>query len=338
MRGMEGVHLPDLVLSDARVEDLTASLAAGGQTLFVVDPYNAAAVATDGPRLVVADIVHDGLPDRAAVTGFERVVAIGGCSALDAGRYYAAGADLVVVPTILSTSCISSHISVVRRAGDKRSLATTVPQRTVVPLGTILATPAAQLVKWSASGFGDLFANLSASVCHAVATDTVQWDRFARDADEALQAMAWVLTDFDGYHDRTIRRLATHLHQASVDVVRRGSNELSAGFEHWLYEALLQRQPYRHDVQTHGILVALGSLLVLRIFEKLGGPWQLSDQLQRACAKVGLPVTASELAALGIERHHVLDAVGALAHRQHFVSRYVDAEGFGVFDEVFGVV
>jgi glycerol dehydrogenase-like iron-containing ADH family enzyme len=265
------------------------------------------------------------------------VVAVGGFSALDAGRYYVAGGDLVVVPTILSTSCISSHISVVRRQGDKRSVPTTVPLRTVVPVGTILQTPADDLVKWSASGFGDLFANLSASVCHAVASGNVTWEAYAADADEALQALDWVLNDFDGYYDGTIRQLATHLHRASVDVVCRGSNELSAGFEHWLYEALLQRNAYRHDVQTHGILVAIGSLLVLRIFERQGGPWQLSDKLKQACERVGLPVTAPALRAIGIERQHVAEAVESLAHCQHFVSDHVQAEGFGIYDEVFGV-
>jgi glycerol dehydrogenase-like iron-containing ADH family enzyme len=340
----ERVHLPELVLTDARVEEVAPGLAGGGRTLFVVDPFNAPALATDpaGPgdydTLIVDGISHDGLPDPQALGNFDRVVAVGGCSALDAGRFYAAGGELVVVPTILSTSCISSHISVVRRQGDKRSLQTTVPQQTVVPLGTILQTPPADLVKWSASGFGDLFANLSASVCHAVASDRVEWATYARDADEALQALDWVLHGFDGYNDGTIRRLATHLHRASVDVVRRGSNELSAGFEHWLYEALLRQNPYRHDVQTHGILVALGSLLVLRVFEHQGGPWQLSDRLQRACAIVGLPVTSEALLAIGIHREHVAAAVESLAYRDHFVTRYVQQHGFGVYDEVFGVV
>jgi glycerol dehydrogenase-like iron-containing ADH family enzyme len=330
------VHLPELVLTAERVEDVVPSLTDGGRTLFVVDPFNAPAVPPGDPTLIVDDIFHDGLPAPESLGGYDRVVAVGGCSALDAGRFYAGGGTLVVVPTILSTSCISSHISVVRRAGDKRSLATTVPQRTVVPVGTILQTPPADLVKWSASGFGDLFANLSACVCHAVATDTVHWETYAAHAGEALQALDWVLTGFDGYNDGTIRQLATYLHRASVEVVRRGSNELSAGFEHWLYEALLQRNPYRHNVQTHGILVALGSLLVLRVFERLGGPWQLSDRLKQACGIVGLPVTTAALAAIGIERAHVIDAVASLAHRGHFVSRYVEAEGFAVFDEVFG--
>jgi glycerol dehydrogenase-like iron-containing ADH family enzyme len=324
-----------LVLSDARVEAIIPTLVTGERPLFVVDPYNAPTVPGGATAVVVADICHDGLPARDALGAFDQVVAVGGCSALDAGRYYAAGGDLVVVPTILSTSCISSHISVVRRHGDKRSLPTTAPKRTVVPVGTILQTPQAALVKWSASGFGDLFANLSASVCHAVATDRVQWEAYAADADEALRALDWVLINFDGYHDATIRRLATHLHNASVDVVRRGSNELSAGFEHWLYEAMLQRNPYRHDIQTHGILVALGSLLVLRVFEHLGGPWRLSERLKQACAIVGLPVTHEALAAIGIERAHVVDAVESLAPRDHFVSHFLLAEGFGVYDDLF---
>jgi hypothetical protein len=74
---------------------------------------------------------------------------------------------------------------------------------------------------------------------------------------------------------------------------------------------------------------------VLRVFEHLGGPWRLSERLKQACAIVGLPVTHEALAAIGIERAHVVDAVESLAPRDHFVSHFLLAEGFGVYDDLF---
>jgi hypothetical protein len=42
------VHLPELVLTAARVEDVAPGLAGDRRTLFVVDPYNAPAMADAG--------------------------------------------------------------------------------------------------------------------------------------------------------------------------------------------------------------------------------------------------------------------------------------------------
>lgn len=267
---------------------------------------------------------------------FERVVAIGGCSALDMGRFLAGPRELVVVPTVLSTSCISCDLSIVRRGGVKRSLRTTAPTRTLVPLMAILDTPPAALRKWCASGFGDLFANISATACHAIAHGQLDRSVLRQHAPDAFDALDWVLGDFTGYDEVALRHLAALLHATAVEVVRAGHNTFSAGFEHVLYEQLIRMQPYTHDEQTHGILVSIGTLLVAHMVDRLLPGTELGPRLRRAYRRVGLPASLAELERLAIRSEHLLAAFRELSAHDNFLTRHVQEAGEAFLVEVYG--
>lgn len=331
------MRLPELQFIDGQLERLVSQLANEAPTLFVVDPHNAPLPGPGEATLVVRDIYHTDLPATLDASRYQRVVAIGGCSALDMGRFLAGDRELVVVPTVLSTSCISCDLSIVRRDGQKRSLRTTAPTRTIIPLRAILDTPPAELRKWCASGFGDLFANISATACHAIAHKELDVTALRGHASEAFAALDWALGSFTGYDEEAIRRLAGHLHRASVEVVRVGHNVYSAGFEHVLYEQLIRDRSYTHDSQTHGILVSIGTLLVAHMVDRMETGTDLAQQLRQAYGRVGLPSSLAELAHLGIRTEHLLAAFEELRHHDNFLTRHVRMAGESVLAAAYGL-
>ena len=96
---------------------------------------------------------------------YDKVIAIGGCTALDFGRACAIGKTLIVIPTLLSNACLSTNRSVINYSGIYHTEVTTAPSQTIVSLPEVMSRHArGEKYKWLASGFGDLFSALSASI------------------------------------------------------------------------------------------------------------------------------------------------------------------------------
>lgn len=256
---------------------------------------------------------------------YARVLAVGGCTALDMGRACAVGKEVIAIPTILSTACISVDLSVIRYPEGTRLERTVAPTKIIVSIPSIKNTSHYDLELWSQSGFGDIFARISAAIEKEMRD--IQWSYHSahpsgiledwairRDVPNAIDALEWVLHSFTGYTEDCLRRLATYSHNESVRVIIRGNTNLSAGGEHTLYHHLVeQHDEYTPSRPTHGQIVAMGTLLVARIFAEKTGDYKMYEQLRAAYTKLGLPTNYDELRKIGIEKEHIVKGLHAMS-------------------------
>ncbi len=284
-------------------------------TLIIADEYNYVSL-NHSNALLVGDCLSSTIEDIKK-RHYSTVVAVGGCTALDVGRACALG-RIICVPTILSTSCISVDRSIVRHAMEFVSVKTVIPQATIISVPEICQTPH----KWSQSGFGDLFANISASI-------DVQWERGCISEDlvrqnipKCFEALEWVTRGFDCYDEICLRKLAVYLHNSSLDVIERGDTKLSAGGEHELYYKMIVQQPqYTPSQPTHGQLVAMGALMVCKIYSQEIDSC-LYDQLWLAYQRLGLPISYRELEGVGIEKQHIVAGLESMTDSQTYLGQY----------------
>ncbi len=300
---------PELIFTDDPLEKLLTVLA-DSNTLLVTDPRNYPSVKNYGKTIMVKNNFYALSYEDMQNNAYNRVIGIGGCSALDIGRIYAEGIKFIAIPTVLSTSCISVNISILRAKDETKRIKTVIPDRTIISFPELFRAEEKDLKKWSSSGFGDLFANISASIDFEYKNNSFSLENIYKNAEEAFSAMEWVLSDFNGYNNYdTLKKLATYLHNSSLDVIRRGNNELSAGCEHKFYETIIRQQIYSNQIQTHGILVSIGTLITILIFEKLSQNKNIFSKLKEAYKKLGLPVNYKEFLETGIEKIHIIEAL-----------------------------
>ena len=327
-----------LDISSLTVVELVAALA-DGSTLVLCDEHNFPALSCSCSPVLVKDCAISRVEEILSEHTFDRVVAVGGCTVLDVGRAVAVDNPrrLVVVPTILSTTCISSNISILRQDGRNRLQVTSLPERCVLCLPTIMNTDAISLQRWCQSGFGDLFANLSASIDLQHEMGDLTFEKVKANVPLTIEAMRWVVEDFTGYDEAALRRLGSYLHEASLAVVRRGDTRLSSAGEHVLYHRLIERQPhYQKGVPTHGQIVSVGTLIALRLYAIETGENELEKLVHEAYRKLGLPLCWSELEAIGMTYEHLVDALDHLNWPKRFLGEWAAKKDWQVLQEIFG--
>jgi glycerol dehydrogenase-like iron-containing ADH family enzyme len=285
-------------------------------TLVLADPYNfpeasrfRSAVCVDG-----ADVERcRNLVNRSG----QDVIAIGGCSVLDVGRYiaYRSKSRLTAIPSILSTTCISVNRSVLYHHDTPVRRVAVAPAETIISLPLLMSGHPETVAKWTHSGLGDLFANLSAAIDFAVRGP--ESGSAARDILQALvpdtfAALDWCLNTFRRYDEEALVRIASFLHNSSMDVIINNSTALSAAGEHDLYYALIKRRKYSRQCPTHGELVSVGTLISALVYSWDYREADLYRQLREAFIRVGLPVNFRELKTVGVEREHILDGLTSI--------------------------
>lgn len=287
------------------------------QTILVADAHNYVRVLGRVPTFLVRDQSVQEIKSILDHGGYDRVIAIGGCTALDIGRAVSKNAQLFVVPTVLSTSCISNNRTVVHDADGYRSFETQAPERTIIHMPSLMEPKPEVIKKWSASGYGDLFANISASIDYHArrkgSLQNVQIVDIEREAAVAVHALNHVAQDFVDFDEAALRTLGGFLHETSLEVIDHGGSELSAGSEHALYYQMLLAQQYPKENPTHGELVSIGTLMNVKLFEKATGNPVLFNTLVAAYKKIGLPVSEQELLRIGVDLSHIEQGVAAVA-------------------------
>ncbi|MDQ7826486.1 MAG: iron-containing alcohol dehydrogenase [Candidatus Eremiobacteraeota bacterium] len=327
------MNLPELVISEKTASGLLAEFPLQGM-LLVADSHNGPLAEASGFTVKVINSHHEIHFNDVDSSRFTGVIALGGCSALDVGRYIAGGRPFFGIPTILSTSCISVNISILRSRQEERMVKTVTPEKTIIPMGTILSTPRDELERYSASGLGDLLANMSASINYGYSHGDLSYERLRENAALAFDALGWIRDSFTAYDRPALVRLATYLHDSSLEVIRRGSPELSADFEHRFYETIIRQQRYSSTIQTHGFLVMPGTLMSVFVYEKHSEPRGLTEQLKKACCKAGIPASYGEFGKYGIAREHILEALGELRDGPSLVAHSLREEGTAFVDEL----
>ncbi|MHB2017983.1 MAG: hypothetical protein ACYCW6_13615 [Candidatus Xenobia bacterium] len=333
---------PELVLSEDPVAEITRRYA-GPDTLIVTDAHNYDALKHLGACVQIdhgtPEQVHD-IVSRPEFSKYKRIVGVGGCLALDMARAAAVdGQDLVLLPTLLSTNCITKNRTVLGENIDEFSYRSGTPRQVVIPVGDILRQPADVRARWSQSGYGDFFAKLSAMIDQLTAAGKPATLVNMRGIDaEVVDGLDWVNHSFTGYNRDGIEHLAHYAHDAGVKVVHAANNDISIGGEHTLYKAVLDLYPDLRQVATHGQIVAIGTLIAARELSESTGDAELYDSLHHAFQKLGIPTRWKELNAIGLTRDVLEKTLGRIAQpdvKPSYLSSYFKTHDFSILDRIF---
>lgn len=305
-------------------------------TIIVTDLWGYPRLSKLGRTVAVRDCYFATVDKIKREEKYSRVLAVGGCTALDVGRACAVGKEVITIPTILSTSCISVDRSVIRYPHGSKLERTIAPTRTIISIPSITETHIADLEKWSQSGFGDLFANISASIDLQYKRGNLSYKTVRDNVSECFEALEWVIDQFKGYDEDCLKKLATYSHNSSLNVIERGDTTLSAAGEHKLYHKMTdQNAQYTEDRPTHGQLVALGTLIAGRIFAEQTEDGMIYRQLRAAYEKLGLPLSYKELLKIGIERGHIIQGLDSITDSKTQLGDYFSQRDYSLLDEVF---
>lgn len=340
--GAEPDFIPELILSDSSLGDIAGDLA-GPDTLFVTDQYNYARLKDLGPTVEVqattAEQVHQIL-DLPEFPSYRWVVGVGGCAALDVAKAVAVHKHLKVIPTLLSTNCITKNRSVIGTGLDAVSYRTATPEEVIVPVEELARQDEPTRTHWSQSGWGDFFAKVSAMIDQEWEKDGLaSLDRMQEIDPTIVAGLEWVNHNFHGYDRDSLAHLAEVVHDAGVRVVEVGRNDISIGGEHKFYKAMMELYPHLRHLPSHGQVVAIGTLVAARAYSEEQQMPELYDTVRAAFEKLEIPTSYEELEKVGITREvleRCLDRIGQPPVKSTFLGSYFQSHGFELLDDVFG--
>lgn len=329
-----------LVFTNESPAALTKAFA-DAHTLIIADPFNAPLLEASGVE-TVDDQVYEHIEEIKRSRSYRSVLAVGGCTALDFARACAINRPLVVVPTILSNSCLSTDRSVIKRGGIYRSEKTSAPQQTLISIPAVMHSHSEPTNKWSGSGIADLFAAISAAIewewsQRGRSFVGMTLDSLARWIPLCMDAFEWSMTLIGQLEKRDLLVLAYYLHESSLDVVRNGHSTLNAGAEHALYYQMQQRRKYPKSIATHGRLVSIGTLLTTHLFADRTCNTDIYELLQRIYRTVRLPMSYAELSAFGIHREHVFQGLREVSDMDCLYSHLPMDELCSRLDAIYGM-
>lgn len=241
---------------------------------------------------------------EAEVTRLESdaIVAVGGGSVLDTGKFVAArlGMAVVAVPTQISHDGIVSPVAVIRDGDNrKRSLAATMPAAVIAPLHWIQDAPTPMLL----AGIGDLLSNFSAIEDWRLAQDH-QRDRFddfsAFLARHAARSVLRSLLQGASVRSRDfVLELLEGLMLSGLAMAIAGTSRPCSGSEHLISHAL----DYLYGgVAAHGLQVAAATVPMLL----LQGQDGLARDVFRVYRALNMPTSLPDL---GLTRDQIVEVV-----------------------------
>ncbi|AOS46122.1 NAD(P)-dependent glycerol-1-phosphate dehydrogenase [Lacunisphaera limnophila] len=251
------------------------------------------------------------------------VIGCGGCTALDVARYVGWRMPLILVPTIISTKCISVHRAILQKEdGTELRLLRQQPIQTIVPTREIANMPQELNRYWSISGVGDTLAEISAALDEAECElPRPNFEALLRRVPVASEALDWALAGRIEYcEEAVVRKFAELSHHASLEILANPQHRYYRGSEHYFYYAL-RRLPGFRWMPAHGWLVLLGSLLNAAVYRDSTGdatPW---ETLRRACCSLGVPVSLTEWSQIRVTSGDILIALNAVDEPRSLFSR-----------------
>lgn len=272
---------------------------------------------------------------------YSKTIAIGGCTSLDVGRAIAKDGNLIIIPTVLSNSCISVNRSILFHEGKILSEKTTTPDKTVISLATLMDNSPEVIKKWSGSGFADLFANISASIDYEYRNNNkslndVSINQIESNVPDVFNALNWVIDSYDTFDKEALKKLAHYLHNSSIDVIEKGDTRLSVADEHKMHYIMLRNEHYSRSIATHGRMVSVGTLISARIFGEFISDLTLYDMLREAYKKLGLPLNYKELEDAEMKKDHIIRSLDDLQEESDgLISKYVSENGYDILDKIF---
>lgn len=253
------------------------------------------------------------------------IVGVGGCTALDVARACATEKiPCVLLPSILSTVCISVNKAVLNDAGDIKTFNTESPQKVIISTCDIFNLNK-EMVRWARAGFGDLFAKIGASIDVVFRKclkdkDVISLDKIRRNIPEVFDAIDYVYEHFNNYSKKDLEFLAVFLHEASVSIIIRDTFELSGGAEHNLAYEIEKKYFDKKHKPEHGLIVSVGLLIELRVLGELTGDMSLYNKMRVIFGKLGLPKTYNELINIGIEKKQIVYGIEKISNLNTLLS------------------
>lgn len=273
--------------------------------------------------------------------GHKVVIGVGGCTALDVARACATEhIPSVLIPTILSTVCISVDKSVFKEKGETKTFHTESPHEVILSRPAIMQTERTEMLRWARSGYGDLLAKVGAAIDVVYretqkTKDVLSIEKVRRLIPEVFDAIVYVTNQFNGFNENDIETLGVYLHEASASVIVRDSFELSGGAEHNL-AYIIERKYWKKGRKKpdHGIIVAIGNLLVMRLFSDVIGDDALYKTMRHAYEVLGLPTTYQDIEEIGVTKTSITKGIRDMRHFNTFLSRHA-SRAIELLDDVF---
>ncbi len=331
------MKLPRLLFKEQKLEDILRQIS-DKDTIVIADDYNFEIIKDiDFERRDIIRIEKASKKEVEKVkknTNYITIIGIGGCSALDFARACGKeGCNFCAIPSILSTACISVNKSILYENDHPIVKTTLSPKEVIISWPLITSTEASELKKWSASGFGDLFAKISAivdfiyregkisedKITYTLIEEFISWNNLLN----LLQILNWVNEKFETYDKDTLKKLAIWLYRVGLENILQNSTLSTAG-EHQLYYKMQEQQKYDRRLPTHGQLVSIGTLITAKIIEKKAKEDILFKKLKRAYKKLGLPVTYKDLSNIHVEKNHIVAGIKAMEKQYFFLSTFFD--------------
>jgi glycerol-1-phosphate dehydrogenase [NAD(P)+] len=232
-----------------------------------------------------------GLDVFCAQHNIEGLVAVGGGRVIDVCKMVAKHRNfpVLVVPTALSSDCISSPVAVIQEVDGSVSVPAQMPVGVMIDLDVVRHCPRAVLL----AGLGDLLSNLSASLDWQLAVDEGmdRWDGFADMlARQAAEQVLFLQPDKVFERDGLVR-LAEGLVMSGIAMAIAGSSRPCSGAEHLISHAI---DELKVGKGSHGQQVALGVLYVQALREELGLPL-VAREAEQLIRQSGLPKDPSAI-------------------------------------------
>lgn len=326
---------PQLEFTDKNIVDIVKNLIENN-TLIITDSYNYSNLKNVGTTILVKNSYYEQINKIKEKYDYSNILAIGGCTALDIGRACAIGKEIINIPTILSTSCISVDRSVIRYEKESKLEKTIAPSKTIISVPFILKTESKNITKWSQSGFGDLFANISASIDFQYKEKNISCELVKKNVPECFEALNWVINSFQNYDIISLTKLAKYLHNSSLTVIKRNDTLLSSAGEHKLYYKIIEQQKqYTNNIPTHGQLVAIGTLISIKIFSKQMKDNLLYEKIKMAYKKLRLPLNYKQLENIGIKRSYLIQGLNSITNTNTYLGDYFSNKNYKIIDEIF---
>ncbi|PXF59012.1 MAG: hypothetical protein C4B58_04870 [Deltaproteobacteria bacterium] len=305
-------------------------------TLIVADEYNYAKIqAIDKLKFKKLIFVRDSnkrhIDQVKSTIYYNDIIAVGGCSSLDFGRACADNSiNIYLIPSILSTSCISLNRSILYLNSHHCSVVSPIPHEVIVSMPILTESGPELVEKWTHSGLADLLANISATISFLFKEKEYLFNEGQEDilktlnrhARDCLQTLDWIINDFREFDATTLTHVAFILHAAGLSVIRRGDTALSAGGEHELYYEMQRQQRYDRKNPTHGELVSIGTLVAAKILAKKFGQDILFRKLLLAYRKINIPTAYDELKRINIEREHIMKGFEVARKNDSFLGKF----------------
>ncbi len=289
LRAMSGEQGRALVFADPAVRNLVERYRLPAAPEAVVE-----ATTLDGERL---DEICRAAPAA------DRVIGLGGGTALDGAKYAARKLELplVVVPTILSTTAYVNSLIALRRDGRHSTVEGPPADLVLIDLDVLMQGPRAMNV----AGLGDLLS------CHTAIEDwrlawrngvtDLAWDpRAVGQASLLIDSIAQHADEFQAMTERAIR-LLVQMHVEIVDICAAlGHERVEQGSEHFLCHTIERRtgRPF-----LHGQIIGLG----IDVMSQLQGNGHVF--ITQLMQEVGLDFSP---AAVGVSRAELADGISAL--------------------------